>query len=123
MALDPSGWSGSDVLDGTLRRRRRGLSRASQRNDFFRRVLHSRGDSEIQSRFPQNFLTEFDVRPFESHDDRHFDPEAPGRGDDSARDDVAAHDSAENIDEDGADVRVAQNNFEPLADLLFVRAY
>src|ERR671917_1503440 len=47
------------------------------------------------------------VGPGKSHDDRHLDGDSLQRFRDALGDDVAARDAAEDIDEDGADIRVS----------------
>src|SRR5262245_35176985 len=62
------------------------------------------------------------VRALEPHDQRHLDRELLGRGDDSLGDQVAAHDAPEDVDEDRAHVRIAQDQLERLLHLLLVGA-
>ena len=60
------------------------------------------------------------VRALEPHDERHLDAELARRRDHALRDQVAAHDAAEDVDEDRLHVRVAQDQLERLLDLLLV---
>ena len=60
----------------------------------------------------------FDVGAFHADDDRHFELQFLCRGHDAAGQHVAAQDAAENIDEDGAHVRIADQNAECVLHLL-----
>ena len=70
----------------------------------------------------EDSLTLLDVRPFQPHHQRHLQIHFLRRGDDSVGDDVAAHDSAEDVDEDALHCGVAQNDLERRGDLLLVGA-
>src|SRR5437667_1536618 len=94
----------------------------SQPDHFLRCVFHSLGDGEIESGFAQNFLAQFHVRTFQAHHHRNLDAEAASRGHYATGHDVAAHDAAENVDQDGAHVRVAEDNLKAAAHLLLACA-
>ena len=60
-----------------------------------------------------------DVRPFESDDEGDFEADGFGGVDDALGDDVAAHDAAEDVDEDAFDGGVGEDDFEGFGDGFF----
>ncbi len=56
--------------------------------------------------------------PFEPHDEGHPEPELLGGGDDAGGDDVAAHDAAEDVDEDALHLGALEDDLERRLDLL-----
>src|SRR5688500_12429404 len=67
-------------------------------DDLFGCVLHSIGDDEIQSGCSQYFLPLLHVGSFEADNDGHFHSNILCGLHDTRGNDVATHDSAENID-------------------------
>ena len=61
----------------------------------------------MAGRIRQDLLAQLDVGAFEAHDQRHVQADLAGRGHDALGDHVAAHDAAEDVDQDAFDVRVA----------------
>src|SRR5207247_11163673 len=80
-------------------------------------VLHSVGDGKVQTAFAKNLLTGFDVGAFHSNDDGDLQMQFLGGRNDASGENVAAQDSAKNIDEDGFDFRIAHQNAESVLDL------
>ena len=60
----------------------------------------------------EDLLAELDIGAFEPHDQRHVQADLARRGDDALGDHVAAHDAAEDVDEDAFDVRVGEDELE-----------
>src|SRR5262245_18158782 len=79
------------------------------------------GRRDVEPRRGQDLPTLGGVRALEAHHERHLETEVAGRGHDALGDQVAAHDAAENIHQDGADVRIAKDQLERLLHLLLVR--
>ena len=65
---------------------------------------------------------QFDVGAFEPHHQRHLQAHLLDRGDHAFGDDVAAHDAAEDVDEDALHVRVGGDDLEGFGHLLLGRA-
>ncbi len=63
-----------------------------------------------------------DVGAFEAHDQRDRQVHFLGRGDDAFGDDVAAHDAAEDVDQDALHRRIAEDDLERRGDLLLASA-
>ena len=80
------------------------------------------GGRDVETRLRKDRAALRRVRALQPHDERHGHAELRGRCHDSLRDQIAAHDPAEDVDEDRLDVRIAQNQFEGLFHLLLVRA-
>src|SRR5262245_51609495 len=80
------------------------------------------GRCDVELRLGEDTPALLGVRALQPHDERHLDRELLRRGDDPLGDQVAAHDAAEDVDEDRAHVRVAQDQLEGLLHLLLVRA-
>ncbi len=60
----------------------------------------------------QDALAEIDIGAFEADDERDMQIDLACRGDDTLRDDVTAHDTAKDVDQDALDIRIAQNQLE-----------
>src|SRR5690606_36595655 len=71
-----------------------------------------------QARFCKNFLSKFDVRPFETDNQRHAEGDFLRRSDNALGNHIAAHDAAEDVDEDAFDILILQDDLEGLRDLL-----
>src|SRR5512142_567834 len=89
---------------------------------LFRGVGEVLGRGDLETRLPQDLLPFVDVRPLEADDDGDLEPHLLHRGHDAVGDDVAAHDAAEDVDEDRADVLVREDDPERVLDLLLVRS-
>ncbi len=68
--------------------------------------------------FADDLLAEIDVGAFEAHDQRHLEADVLDRGDHALGDDVAAHDAAEDVDENALHVRVGGDDLERRRHLL-----
>src|SRR5690606_7154640 len=64
----------------------------------------------------QHFAALLDVGALKARDDRHLDADFLHRGDHALGDQVAAHDAAEDVDQDGLDLGVGKNELERLGD-------
>ena len=67
--------------------------------------------------FVEDLLAEFDVRALKPDDERDLEADLLDRGDHALGDDVAAHDAAEDVDEDAFDLGVGGDDLERLGDL------
>src|SRR6185503_5639105 len=67
--------------------------------NFVRRVFHSVSDDKPETGFANDALAFFDIRAFQANHNRHLNSKIRGGADDPARDHVATHDAAKNIDE------------------------
>src|SRR5712692_4774286 len=83
-----------------------------QRHNLLRGILHAARYGEVQSRFANHALAFFDVGSFQTNHDRNFHAEVGRRVDHAARDHIAAHDAAENVDEHRAHVLVGEQDAE-----------
>ena len=92
-----------------------------RRDDTLGSLRHGVGRDDGQTGFGQNFLTLIFVRTFHTHDQRYFEMHLFGRCDHALGNDVAFHDAAENIDQNGFEVRVFQHDFECFGDFLRTR--
>ena len=68
--------------------------------------------------FAQDLLAEIDVGALEPHHQRHGDVDLARRGHDALGDHVAAHDAAEDVDQDALDLGVGQQQLERRAHAL-----
>src|SRR5260370_7283128 len=96
-----------------------GTSRES--HNFLCAVLHAYGDGEVQAAFAQNLLANLDVGSFHANDDGNVQLQILGSGDDAGGNNVATHDAAKNIDEDGFNFAIAHQNTATIFDL-FLRS-
>ncbi len=71
----------------------------------------SAGD-HVESGLADDLLAEIDVGAFEAHDQRHLQAHLLDRGDDAFRDHVAAHDAAEDVDQDALHVGIGGDDLE-----------
>src|SRR3569623_881713 len=62
--------------------------------------------------FGDDGLALLDGGAFQSNDQRHLEVHLPRGGDDAVGDDVAAHDAAEDVDQDALHCGIAQNDLE-----------
>src|SRR5450830_1179639 len=97
-----------------------GLS--ERRDDLLGRVLHVVSWDDREAGALEDRFALLDVRALEAHDDGNLDADLLDGVHDAGRDDVAAHDAAEDVDEDGLHVRVGQDDPHRVLDLLLVRA-
>src|SRR5271166_4790842 len=101
--------------------RRRGSPSRSlfdRSHHLLRRVGEVLGRKNRQSGLLQDPLAEIDVGAFEANDERDVQIDLARRGNDTLGDDVAAHDPAEDVDQDPFDVGVAQDQLERRRDPL-----
>src|SRR5205807_3936691 len=82
----------------------------SQRDNLLSSVFHPVSHCEAQTRFANNALAFFYVGAFEPNNDRNFHTQVLCSAHDSARNHVAADNTAENIDEHCAHMFVRQQN-------------
>src|SRR5437660_12204551 len=83
---------------------------SSQRDNLLSSVFHPVSHCEAQTRFANNALAFFYVGAFEPNNDRNFHTQVLCSAHDSARNHVAADNTAENIDEHCAHMFVRQQN-------------
>src|SRR5271157_527346 len=93
-----------------------------QCNHLLGRVFHAASNGEVQTRFPQNVLSLFDVRSFQPYHHRHLDPEVAHGRHHAAGHDVAAHDAAKDVDQHRAYVGIAEDDLEATFHLLLAGA-
>src|SRR5204862_2378468 len=74
------------------------------------------------SRVAQDFLAQLDVGAFQAHHHGRFKAERFRCRHYAGGHDIAAHDAAEDVDQDGAHVGIAQNNFKAVFHLFRVGA-
>src|SRR5205085_1120887 len=91
------------AIDGHLLRRR---------DHLLRRVPHAVRGDQRQARLGEDLLAQVDVRPFEADDDGDGQSDLARRADHALGDAVAAHDPAEDVDEDRFHVLVAEDDAE-----------
>ena len=75
------------------------------------------GGDDRQAAHRQDVLALLDVGALEADDQRHRQIDFPGGLDDALGDDVAAHDAAEDVDQDALHRRVAEDDLERRGDL------
>src|SRR5690606_14814446 len=85
-------------------------------------VGHVGGGDHVQPALGEHLAPQLDVGPLEADDEGDVEADLLGRGDDGGGDGVALHDAAEDVDEDGLDAVVAQEDAEGLGDLGLVGA-
>ena len=93
-----------------------------RRDDLARGVLEIVGGDQRQPRLAQDAPAEFDIGAFEPHHQRHVQIDLARRRDDALGDHVAAHDAAEDVDQDRLDIGVGQDQLERDGDPLARRA-
>src|SRR5581483_4359141 len=67
---------------------------------------------DLETRFLQDLLAEVDVGALKPHDQRHVQVDLARRGHDALGNDVAAHDAAEDVDQDALDVGIFEDDLE-----------
>ena len=77
-----------------------------------RRIIEIVGGNHIQLGFGDDFLAELNIRALEPNDKRHLQSDLFHRRDHPLGDDVAAHDAAENIDQNSLHFLVGGDDFE-----------
>src|SRR5580704_14112896 len=82
------------------------------RDHFLGSVAQVFRGEDRQAGLLQYLFAEIDVRAFEADDQRHVQIDLAGGGDDALGDDIAAHDTAKDVDQHAFDVRVAEDQFE-----------
>src|SRR5438874_6699313 len=91
-------------------------------DDLPRRFIHAVGGGELHTALAQQPLPFIDIGAFHSDDDRHGHAEILDCRDDALRQDVAAQDAAENVDQNRFHLFVRHEDLEGVADLLGIRA-
>src|SRR5574338_697104 len=76
--------------------------------------IQRRGD--LQARIGQEFAALFHVRALEAHNHGNRQADLFHRGDDALRDQIAAHDAAEDVDQDAAHLVRRQDQLEGFGD-------
>src|SRR5690606_2324232 len=92
--------------------------RAHGPSDLLRGVSKVVGTQDLEAGLGHDLLAEVDVRALQTYDQRHRHTQLPSRGNHAFRDDIAAHDAAEYIDQNALNVRVVEDDFEGGRDLL-----
>src|SRR5690606_26430251 len=82
------------------------------RNCLFGRVIEVIGRRDGQPGTGQQFATFFDIGALQTDDHGNRQADFLDRGDDALGDQVATHDAAENVDQDGLDLVRAQDQLE-----------
>mmetsp|Transcript_25050 Transcript_25050/g.48641 ORF Transcript_25050/g.48641 Transcript_25050/m.48641 type:complete len:360 (-) Transcript_25050:338-1417(-) len=80
------------------------------------------GDDAREARSLDDLFAQIDVRALEAHDERDLEANFLDRTHDTLGNDVALHDAAEDVDEDGLDAVVGGNDLEGGRDLLALGA-
>src|SRR5690606_22077706 len=70
-----------------------------RRHDLLGGIVEVVGGNDVQSALVDDLLAELDIGAFQTHDQRHLEPHFLDRGDDTLGNDIALHDSAEDVDE------------------------
>src|SRR5436190_1809772 len=125
MALNPSHYLSNGPFAGLPIDRHSmasSLCRANLGNNLLCGIAEVVGGDDRQAAHGENVLALLDVGAFEADNQRHRQLHFAGGFDDPLRDDVAAHDAAEDIDEDTLHRRIAQDDLERRGDLFLVRA-
>ena len=81
-------------------------------DDLFRGIGEVLRRGDLQTRLLQDLLAELDVGAFQPHHQRHVQVDLARRGDDAFGDHVAAHDAAEDVDQDALDVGILEDDLE-----------
>src|SRR3989441_4974181 len=83
-------------------------------DNLLRRVGHVVGGDDRKPRCLKQLLAKRFVGAFHAHNQRDAQLDFPGRGDDAFGDGVAAHDSAEDIDQNPLDLAISKHQLECL---------
>ncbi len=87
-------------------------------HDLLGTVLEVVGGDHGQAGAGDDLLALLDIGALEAHHQRNLQADLLDRGDHALGDDVAAHDAAEDVDEDALHLRVRGDDLERLGDLL-----
>src|ERR1700722_20693390 len=87
-------------------------------HDLVGRVVEVVRRNHVEAGVPEDFLAEVDVCALEAHDQRNLETDLLHRGDNTLGNDVAAHDSTENVDENAFHVRIGSDDFERCGDFV-----
>src|SRR3954464_5591489 len=93
-----------------------------RRHDLARGVVQIVGGDQLQPRSAQNAPAQLDIGAFEPYHQRYVQIDLAHRRDDALGEHVAAHDAAENVDQDCLDIGVGQDQLERDSDPLPRRA-
>src|SRR5215207_7413629 len=115
----PPRWSSASAHEGAHGRARARSCGVCRADGLRGRFVHAVAGG--QTRLGEEAPPFLGVGSGESHDDRHLDGDSLQRFGDALGDDVAARDAAEDIDENGADIRVGGHETERLGDLTGAR--
>src|SRR5215468_858604 len=96
--------------------------RLDRLDDLLRRVIEIVGGDHVELGLGNDALAEIDVGAFEPYHQRHLEADLFHRRDDAFGDDVAAHDAAENIDQDYFHARIGREDLERGRDRLLAWA-
>src|SRR5208283_4229598 len=107
-------WGWPERISAALRSGRR-LHRV---DDLLRRVVEVIRRNDVEAGLADDLLAEVDVGALEADDQGHLEADVLDRGDHAFGDDVAAHDAAEDVDQDALHVRVDGDDLERRGDLL-----
>src|SRR3984885_6828584 len=87
-------------------------------HDLVRRVVEVVRRNHVEARVPEDFLAEVDVAALEAHHQWNLQPHFLHRGDDALRYNVAAHDAAENVDQNAFHVWIGGDDLEGCGDFV-----
>src|ERR1051326_2486378 len=87
-------------------------------DDLLRGIVEVIGGDHVEPRIRDDALAEIDVGAFEPHHQRHLQPNLLDRRHDALGDDVAAHDAAEDVDQNAFDIRIGRDDLESRRHLL-----
>src|SRR5262249_31026086 len=76
------------------------------------------GRDDVEAGFDNDILADLDIGAFEPHDQWHLEPDLLDGGDHPRGDDVAAHDTAEDVDQDAGHLRDRGDDLERRAHAL-----
>src|SRR6266702_7690002 len=91
-------------------------------HDLLRGVVEIVGRHHVQAGFTDDLLAELDIGAFEADHQRHAETRFTHRRRDAFGDDVALHDTTEDVDENALHVRVGGDDLEGGRDLLLAGA-
>ncbi len=91
-------------------------------DDFFRAIGERIRADDRQAALADHLFPQFDIRALEADHQRNAEAGLRDRREDAGGDDVALHDAAEDIDQDAADLGIAEDDLEGGGDLLLARA-
>src|SRR6056297_1705520 len=81
-------------------------------HDLLRAVLEIVGGDHVNIGGVDDLLALFDVRPFQAHNQWNLETHLFHGRDNAFRDHVAAHDTAEDVDQDALDLRIRCDDLE-----------